>query len=119
MTFYCFVWRCWDPAHCFCRTLVFAFILVRNLDLFVYRDGSSTNKRVILGTEQLTKCFEPLRFLQVKVKTDLNPSVVNSRPFQDLLWLSDACFDVSLSVSVQFLNCSVNRFKPPPPVIHY
>ena len=44
--------------------------------LFVH-DDSLTNKRFTTGTEQLTKCCEPLQKLRVRVgtcKTGLSPS---------------------------------------------
>ena len=37
------------------------FFIVLKRDLFVYRDDSLTSERVIMRTEQPTKCFIPLQ----------------------------------------------------------
>ena len=41
------------------------FFIVLKRDLFVYHDDSLTSKRVIMRTEQPTKCFVPLQKLRV------------------------------------------------------
>ena len=38
-----------------------------NHDLFVYRDGSLTSGRIIMQTEQLAECFEPLQNLRERL----------------------------------------------------
>ena len=43
------------------------FFVVLNRDLFVYRDDSLSSQRVIMRTEQPTKCFVPLQKLRARL----------------------------------------------------
>ena len=43
------------------------FFIVLNRDLFVYPDDSLTSQRVIMQTEQPTKCFVPLQKLRARI----------------------------------------------------
>ena len=44
-----------------------SFFIVLRRDLCVYRDDLLTSKRVIMRTEQPTKCFVPFQKLRVRL----------------------------------------------------
>ena len=60
------------------------FFIVLICELFVYRDDSLTNLRVIMRTEQSTKCFIPLQKLTASWvrKIDLRPPLIRYLQFQ-------------------------------------